>query len=64
MVRAEREVRSWTDYILGTDCRLFWNVSVQDPGYNSDHYLVDGCLCGAPLIEHFEYLVRHKFPPL
>ena len=32
MVRAGREVRSQTDYILGTDHRLFWNVSVRYPG--------------------------------
>ena len=26
IIRAGREVRFWTDYILGTDRRLFWNV--------------------------------------
>ena len=31
MVWAGRDVRSRTDYILGTDRRLFWNVSVRDP---------------------------------
>ena len=29
MIRLGREVRSRTDYILGTYCRLFWNVSVR-----------------------------------
>ena len=23
MLRSNQEVRSWTDYIIGTDCRLF-----------------------------------------
>ena len=37
MVRLGREVRSWTDYILGTDNFLFRNMSVWDPRHNSDH---------------------------
>ena len=49
MVQAGREVRSRTDYILGTDRCLFWNVSIRDPRYNSDHYLVLGCLPSASL---------------
>ena len=49
MVRAGRDMRSWTDYILGTHFRLLWNVSIQDPRNNSDHYMVLGCLCRAPL---------------
>ena len=40
MIRAGRVVRSRTDYILGTDHRLYWNVSVRDPRHNSDHYMV------------------------
>ena len=64
MVRAEREVRSWTDYILGTDCRLFHNVTVRDSRYNSEHYLVLGFLHGSPLMEHSDYLGRRKRPPL
>ena len=40
---------SCTDYILGTDRRLFGNVSVRDPRHNSDHYLVLGCLRSASL---------------
>ena len=59
-----RELRSQTDYILGIDCRLFRNVTVQDPYHNSYHYLVLGCLRGAPLREHTEYLGRSKRPPL
>ena len=54
MVRAGREVRSRMDYILGMDLRLFWNVSVQDPMHNSDHYLILGCLHRTPLREHSE----------
>ena len=64
MVQEWREVRSRTDYILGTDHRLFWNVSVRDPRHNSDHYLVLGCLRGDPLREHYEYLGRRKRLPL
>ena len=31
MVCEGREGRSWTDYILGTDRCLFWNVTVRNP---------------------------------
>ena len=34
MLKRGREVRSRTYYILGTDCRLFGNVSAQDPRHN------------------------------
>ena len=40
MVRIGKVIRSRTDYLLGTDCSLFRNVAVQDPRYNSDHYMV------------------------
>ena len=63
MVRAGRELRPRTDYILGTDRRLFRNVTVRDPHRNSDQYLVLGCLRGAPLREHSEYLGRRKRSP-
>ena len=56
MPRNGREVRSWTDYILGTDRRLFRNVALWDPWHNLDHYMVLGCLPSAPLIEHRRYL--------
>ena len=49
MRRQGQVVRSRTDYILGTDRRLFQNVAVQDPRHNTDHYMVLGCLPGAPL---------------
>ena len=64
MVWAGREVRSRKDYILGTDYRIFWNVSVRDPRHNSDHYLVLGCLCSSPLREHSEYIGMRKWPLL
>ena len=56
MLRKGQEVRSRTDYILGTDRRLFRNVTVQDPRHNSDHYMVLGCLPSAPLSETKRYL--------
>ena len=42
MLQKGLEVRSRTDYILGTDHRLFRNVAVRDPRHNSDHYMVLG----------------------
>ena len=52
MLQKGREVRSRTDYILGTDRRLFGNVSVRDPRHNSNHYTVLGCLHSASMREH------------
>ena len=52
MVREGEVVRSRTDYILGTDLRLFWNVSIRDPRHNTNHYMVLGCLRSAPKREH------------
>ena len=37
MVRQKRDVRSRTDYILGSDCRIFQNVAVRDLQRNYDH---------------------------
>ena len=64
MIREGREVRSRTDYILGTDHRLFGNVSVWYPRHNSDHYMVLGCLHSAPPREHARYLGGRKRLPL
>ena len=64
MIREGREVWSRTDYNLGTDRRLFGNVSVRDPRHNSDHYMVLGCLHSAPLREHARYLGGEQAPPL
>ena len=63
MIWAGREVRSRTGYILGIDHCLFRNLTVRDPQNNSNHYLVLGCLRGAPLREHTKYLGRGKCPP-
>ena len=64
MLQKGREVRSRTDYILGTNCRLFGNVSVRDPRHNSDHYMVLGCFPSASLMEHKRYLGGRKKLPL
>ena len=64
MIREGMEVRSRTDYNLGTDCHLFANVSVQDPRHNSDHYMVLGCVHSASLREKARYLGGSKRPPL
>ena len=52
MIQEKREVRSRTDYILGTDRCLFGKISVRDHMHNSDHYLVLGCMHSAYLKEH------------
>ena len=49
---------------MGTDSRLFGNVSVRDPRHNSEHYTVLGCLYSAPLGEHVRYLGGRKRLPL
>ena len=64
MIRVAREVKSQTEYILGTDRRLFWNVSVRDSRNNSVNYMVLGCLCSAPRRGHSRYLGGRKQPPL
>ena len=48
MIWKGREVRYQTDYILGTDCRLFCNVSVRDPRNSSYQQMVLGCNCTPP----------------
>ena len=42
MVREGKVVRSWIYFNLGTDLRLFWNVSVRDPRHNTNHDMVLG----------------------
>ena len=64
MIQEGKEVWSRTDYIIGTDHRLFGNVSVRDPRHNSDHYMVLGCLNIASLRDHARYLGGSKHPPL
>ena len=60
MLQKGREVRSRTDYILGTDSRLFRNVAVRYPRHNSDHYMVLGCLTSAPPEGAHEILGREE----
>ena len=63
MVRGGKAVRSRTDYILGIDRRLFTNVAVRDPRYNSDHYMVMGLLRGGTAKAHENYVAgRRKVP--
>ena len=48
MFREGKVFRSRTYYILSTDHRHFWNVSVRDPRHNTDHVMVLGCLRSYP----------------
>ena len=64
MVQLGREVRSWTDYILGTDHCLFMNVAVWYPNCNLEHYMVLGRLCRTLLRSHTEYIGRLMRLPL
>ena len=58
MIQTGREAR------FRTDCCIFWNVSVRDPRHKSDHYMVLGCLCRAPLREHYKCLGGSNRLPL
>ena len=64
MVREGKMVRSRMDYILGTDRSIFRNVSVWDPQYNTNHFLVVGCLRSAPEREHARYIRGWRKMPL
>ena len=55
MTRLGREVQYRTDYLLGTDRRLFWKISVRDPQHNSYHYTILGCLHITTRREHTQY---------
>ena len=59
-----REVRSQKDYLLGTDRRLLWNVSIRDPWNNSDHFMVLGFLQGVAKLEHTRYLRQRQKSPI
>ena len=63
-VRQGRVVRSQTDYILGSNCRIFQNVAVWYPRHNSDHLMAVGCLSGASPREHSHYLGGRTRLPL
>ena len=60
----QRVVRSYTDYIMGSDLRIFQNVAVWDPRHNSDHLMVVGSLRGAFPREHYHYLGSRTHLPL
>ena len=64
MVMQGRVVRSWTDYILGSDCWIFENVAAREPRHNSQHLMVIGCLRSALPREHSRYLGRMTRLPL
>ena len=42
MRRGNKVVNSWTNYLLGTDLRMYQNIYVWDTQYNSGYYLVLG----------------------
>jgi exonuclease III len=63
--RNGQTVRSRCDYILGTDRRMFKNVSLRDPRlYTSDHYMVHGILLfNQSRRQHLAYnRARKRFP--
>ena len=64
MVREGKAIRSQTNYLLGTDRSLFRNVAVQDPRYNSDHYMVVGLLRRRTTREHIIYIAGRIRMPL
>ena len=64
MLQQGRMVRARMDYILGTDCRMFQNVSNQDPRHNTNHYMVLGCLRTDAYRDHQNYLGRHMRLPI
>ena len=63
-VRQGRELRSWTDYILGSDFQIFRNMIVRYLRHNSDHFMVMGYLCGDYPNKHWRYLGRRTRLPL
>ena len=64
MVREGKAMRSWTEYLLGTDRSLFRNVAFRYPRYNSDHYMVVGLLRGGMMREHIRYIAGRRRMPL
>ena len=64
MARGGREMYSWTNYILGTDCRLLHTMGIRDAGHNTDNYLVLGCLCGATPAAQSRYIRKRKSSPI
>ena len=64
MVREGRVVRSWTDYLMGTDRSLSRNVSVRYPRHNTGHYMVVGHLRSATARDHDRYIKGRRKMPL
>ena len=64
MLSHGQEVRSWMDYILGTDRRMFQILAVRSPMHNTYQCLVLGCLRGVTLKYHQRYLGLHTQIPL
>ena len=64
MQRYGQEVRSQTEYILGTDRRLFQDVDVRDTHHHLDHYMVLGYLRGDPAKELTGYIRKARRSPL
>ena len=56
MRNRDRVVHYRTNYLLGTDRRIYQNVLVWDTRHNSDHFLVLGCIRGESAQEHVYYL--------
>ena len=56
--RLGREVRSRTDYLLGTDRCPFRNISIYNPQHNLYNYMIMGCLHSATLKEQNQYIGR------
>ena len=52
------------DYIIGTDCRLFQDVAVQDMRYHLDHYMVLSCLREYSAKYLTGYLQKERCSPL
>ena len=64
MVQEGKVVRSWTEYIRGTDQSVFRNVFVRYPRHNTDHFMLVGCQHSAPAREHAKYITGRKKLPL
>ena len=62
--RDGREAQSQTDYIIGTDHKIFQDVAVHDTRHHSDHYMVLEFLRGEPAKELTRYLRKACHFPL
>ena len=63
VLRQWREVQYRMEYLLRTDCHLFWKVSVRDPWHTLNHLVVLGRLFGVAQRKHSRYLWWHqRFP--